>query len=276
MLINGLKIAEELNLVSLREISRREKTPKFLNGAKLRLAAVLIGNHAESRKFLELKNIAARKLGIDFRLYEFPETITTQKLRKEIVAISKTSTNDGVIIELPLPKHINTQYILNAVLPEKDPDVLSEKAQGTFFANRSTILPPSVEAVKQIFQHFDINPKRKTCAVFGYGILVGKPIAHWLASQNATVSIINEFTPNPKQIAANADIIISGVGQNNLITVDMVKDGVIIIDFARDVDFENVSKKASLITPPIGGVGPIVIASVLNNLVKLKISTSKN
>jgi len=264
MLIDGRKIAEESNI----------ETFKLLNKAKLRLAAVLVGDYAESRKFLEYKRIAAGKLGIDFRLYEFLENITTQKLRKEIVSIAKASVNNGVIIELPLPKHINAQYILNAVPIEKDPDVLSEKAQGSFFVGRSPILPPSVETIKQIFSKNIISLLGKNCAVFGYGILVGKPVAHWLASQGATVSIINEFTSNPKQISINADIIISGVGKTNLITADMVKDSTIVIDFARDVDFENVSKKASLITPPTGGVGPIVIATVLKNLITLKISTS--
>jgi len=279
MIIDGKKIAEEINI----------ETKKLLNGAELRLAAVFVGDDAGSRRFLELKKVAAEKLGIDFRLYEFPENITTQKLRKEIVGIAKAGVNDGVIIELPLPKHINTQYILNAVPPEKDPDVLSEKAMGAFFAGRSPVLPPSVEAVKIILEKNNINLSGKNCVVFGYGILVGKSVAHWLASQNATVFIINEFTKNPKQISINADIIISGVGKPNLVTADMVKKGLpphsssecggaVVIDFGfatlngkmtGDVDFENVEKIASLITPVPGGVGPIVTASVLRNLVLL-------
>jgi methylenetetrahydrofolate dehydrogenase (NADP+)/methenyltetrahydrofolate cyclohydrolase len=279
MIIDGKKIAEEINI----------ETAKLLNGAELRLTAVLVGDDAGNRRFLELKKIAAEKLGIDFRLYEFPENITTQKLRKEIVGIAKAGVNDGVIIELPLPAHINTQYILNAVPPEKDPDVLSEKAMGAFFAGRSPVLPPSVEAVKTILERHDIKLKGKNCAVFGYGILVGKPVVHWLASQNGTVSIINEFTLDPIRYSLSADIIISGVGKPNLVTADMVKKGLpphsssecggaVVIDFGfatlngkmtGDVDFESVSKKASLVTPVPGGVGPIVTASVLRNLVVL-------
>jgi len=261
MVIDGRKIAEEILEETKNEIQK--------SGLKLKLAAVLVGGHAESRKFLKLKEIAAKKIGIDFRLYEFPANITTQELHKEITNIIKVKINSGIIIELPLPKHINAQYILNAVPEEKDPDVLSQKAQGVFFANRSPILPPAVEAVRVILRHSKINLKGKNCTVFGYGLLVGKPVSHWLASQGTTVSIVNEFTPNPADLSRTADIIVSGVDKPNLVTADMVKDGAIVIDFAKDVDFEKVASKASFITPPIGGVGPIVVAAVLKNLIIL-------
>ncbi|MDO8591301.1 MAG: bifunctional 5,10-methylenetetrahydrofolate dehydrogenase/5,10-methenyltetrahydrofolate cyclohydrolase, partial [bacterium] len=191
--------------------------------------------------------------------------------------------------------HINTQYVLNAIPPEKDVDVLSEKTQGAFFVGRSAILPPAVETVKIIFSAIGgsalggegaFNLEGKNCAVFGYGLLVGKPVSHWLASQGATVSIINEFTSNPTELSHQADIIISGVGKPNLITADMVKEGVVVIDFGYnilpeagsdkpeamivgDVDFNEVSQKAGWITPVPGGVGPIVIAAVLKNLLAL-------
>ncbi|MBI2669753.1 MAG: bifunctional 5,10-methylenetetrahydrofolate dehydrogenase/5,10-methenyltetrahydrofolate cyclohydrolase [Candidatus Yanofskybacteria bacterium] len=323
MIIDGKKIAEEILMEVSKEVKKLPKQP--------RLVAVLVGSNPDVeprdsleaqplsglRKFLELKKKAAEKVGIDFRLYEFQAEITTQKLRKEIVSIAKAGVNQGVLIELPLPAHINTQYILNAILSEKDVDVLSEKSQGSFFARpeakllgvgRSAILPPAVEAVKIIFEKYGTNPKGKNCVVFGYGLLIGKPISHWLASQGATVSIINEFTPNPAELSHQADIIISGVGpvresrqdsitsiynklgplalsngtspedrgvatsngtSKPIITADMVKEGATVIDFGQDVDFETVSKKTGLITPHIGGVGPIVIAAVLKNLLSL-------
>lgn len=267
MLIEGKKIAE----LMLAEI----RTDMEVLGEPLKLATVLVGESNLSKKFLELKGIAARKVGIDFELYSFPEKITTQQLRKKIVKISKARTVSGVIIELPLPSHINTQYILNAVPEEKDPDVLSQKAQGSFYANRSVIFPPSVEAIRQVFDNYNVNLNGKNCAVFGYGILVGKPISHWLAMRGATVSIVNEFTLDPKQYSLKADIIISGVGKPNLITADMINEKTIIIDFAGDVDYENIQGKASLITPPRGGIGPIVIASVLKNIVVLNKNKSR-
>ncbi len=282
MIIDGKKIAEEI----LEEVAEEIKTLRQANGKQPRLAAILVGDHVGSRKFVELKKKASEKIGIDFRIYEYPTDITTQKLRKEIVNISKASVNHGVLIELPLPAHINTQYVLNAIQPEKDVDVLSEKSQGAFFSSRSKILPPAVEAIKMIFEKNNINLKNKNCAMFGYGLLVGKPVSHWLTQQGATVSIVNEFTLEPQLFSSNADIIISGVGPDRgkdplralaasngaskpLITADMVKDRAIIVDFGKDVDFEPVAKKASLITPPVGGVGPIVIASVLKNLITL-------
>ncbi|MBI2626726.1 MAG: bifunctional 5,10-methylenetetrahydrofolate dehydrogenase/5,10-methenyltetrahydrofolate cyclohydrolase [Parcubacteria group bacterium] len=274
MLIDGRKIADKL----LEELRQTVLTRNL----KLKLAAILIGQNTGSKKFLELKQKACQKVGVDFKLHEFPENISNNQLRKELNKISKVKTNSGVILELPLPSHLNTQYLLNAIPEEKDVDMLSEKAQGAFFTNRSEVLPPSVETIKNIFEELKINPKEKNVAVFGYGLLVGKPVTHWLIQQMATVTVINEFTKNPGEISKNSDIIISGVGRPNLITADMVKDKTIVIDFgfneslhnnsttiSGDVEFESVSKKASWITPVPGGVGPIVIASVLKNLVTL-------
>lgn len=270
MIIDGRKIAEEI-LVELADKIKQLVKP-------LRLAAVLVGDHPGSRKFLELKEKTARKIGVNFRLYEFPAGITSQQLRKRTVEIAKAQVNSGILIELPLPSHINSQYILNAVPEEKDIDVLSQKSLGVFFAGRSQILPPSVEAVKIIFEKYSLNPQGKKCVVFSYGLLVGKPISHWLAAQGATISIINEFTANPEKLSREADILVSGVGKPNLIKADMIKQGVAVIDFGYenmegkvvgDVAFDQVSPKCSLITPVPGGVGPIVIASVLKNLITL-------
>ncbi len=271
MIVDGKKIADEI----LNELSSEIKElPK-----KLQAAAVLVGDKGSGRKFLDVKKKAAKKVGIELRIYEFPEDISNKELRKKLVQIVKGSTISGMIIELPLPEHLNTQYILNSIPEEKDPDVLSQKSQGSFFVGKSKILPPSVEAVKTILKVNHIEIKGKRCAVFGYGLLVGKPISHWLANGGATVDIINEFTKEPDKISKEADIIISGVGKPNLITADMVKDGAVVIDFGYeeldgklvgDVDFDEVSKKSSLITPVIGGVGPLVVATVLRNLVTLR------
>jgi methylenetetrahydrofolate dehydrogenase (NADP+)/methenyltetrahydrofolate cyclohydrolase len=298
MVIDGKKIAGEMLINVAEEVKKLTKPP--------RLAAVLVGDTGNGRKFLELKKKAAEGVGIEYRIYEFPAAITTQKLRKEIVGIAKAGINDGVIVELPLPAHINTQYVLNAIPAEKDIDVLSEKSQGAFFAGRSSILPPAVEAVKIILEKHGIDLKGKNCAIFGYGLLVGKPVSHWLAQEGATVSIINEFTPDPAEMSKYADIVISGVGKANLVKADMIKERAVVIDFGYksvegsdfsskdldrkivnprfagqsssvanrdksvgDVEFENVGRKASLITPVPGGVGPIVITAVLKNLVTL-------
>ncbi len=270
MIIDGKKIAEKHWVELAERVKKLQKSPK--------LAAVLVGDIGSSKKFLELKKTAAEKIGINCKIYEFAGDITTQNLRKEIVKISKVSTNDAVIVELPLPSQINKQYILNAIPQDKDVDVLSEKSQGSFWAGRSAIYTPAVEALNIIFEDYSINLKGKNCVIFGYGLLVGKPISHWLSERGATVSVINEFTINPVDISRKADIIISGVGKANLVKSDMVKDEVVVIDFGYensmgkmvgDVDFGNVSKKASLITPVPGGIGPLVVLSVFKNLVKM-------
>lgn len=294
MVIDGRKIADEI-LEELKDKIAKIKKPPYL-------AAVLVGDDAGSRRFLELKKKAAKSIGVECRIYEFPEKISNGELRKKLNQIVKATTCGGMIVELPLPAHLNTQAILNTVPEEKDPDVLSQKAQGAFFAGRSEILPPSVEAVKQIFSAIggpasggeeSFNLKGKTAAVFGYGLLVGKPVSHWLTGQGVAVTVINEFTENPAELSEKADIIVSGVGKPGLIKSDMVKEGAVVIDFGfagtggakpapggspehsvlqnvfGDVDFEEVSKKASLITPVPGGTGPIVVAAVLKNFIEL-------
>lgn len=257
--------------------TKRGPAPAALSGASPRYG-VGEGDDSGSRRFLELKKKMAESIGIECRIYEFPENISNGELRKKLNQIVKATTCGGMIIELPLPAHLNTQYILNTIPEQKDPDVLSQKSQGAFWAGRSEALPPSVEAVKSIFEEYKIEPKGKAAVVFGYGLLVGKPVSHWLASRGATISVINEFTLDPKPHTLNADIIISGVGKPALIKSDMVKEGAVVIDFgfastergiAGDVDFEEVGKKASLITPVPGGTGPIVVAAVLKNFVKL-------
>lgn len=261
MIVDGKKIARRV----LDELKDRVKEKNL----KLRLAAVLVGEDPKLEKFVQLKAKAAEEVGIAFPVYQFPESIQTNELAGRVRQIA--SFNDGILVELPLPKHIDQQAVLNKIPIEKDVDVLSEKSQEKFFSGKSKILSPAVEAVKQIFEEYKIEPKGKAAAVFGQGLLVGKPVSHWLARQGAKVSVITEDTKGPEKISQKADIIVSGVGQPNLITEEMVKDEAIVIDFGKDVDFKNVAKKAGLMTPPVDGVGPIVVAAVLKNLIKLHV-----
>lgn len=269
MNIDGRKIADQMLAGLKKEISDFKKPPV--------LAAVLVGDMGGSRHFLEIKRKAAERAGIAFRMFEFQDDISNKTLRAELNKISKNKNVDGVILELPLPAHLNVQSMLNVIPEEKDADVLSQKAQGAFFAGKSKILPPSVEAVAQIFNEHGIDIKGRRVAVFGYGLLIGRPIAHWLLANGATVFVINEFTPEPGKISILADIIISGVGKPKLIKAGMIKEGAVVIDFGYaaldgkvfgDVAAD-VSSRASLITPVPGGAGPIVVAAVLKNLVTL-------
>lgn len=271
MIIEGKKIAEDI----LAEVSK-EISDKNL---ELSLGAVLVGDDPEFKKFVDLKGKIAEKAGVNFTVYKFSEDIGTDELKKNIKEIVEWS--DGVLIELPLPKHIDQQAVLNEVPVDKDVDVLSDGAQKLFYENKSKINPPAVEALKIVLESEDIKLKGKTAAVFGYGILVGKPVAHWLETGGAEVRVIRSKTEKPEKISKEADIIVSGVGKPGLIKDKMVQDGVIVVDFGYgknasgkmmgDVDFDKVIMKASIITPVPGGMGPILIAVVIKNLLKLKL-----
>ena len=272
-IIDGRKIAAE--------ILGQLKTKNVAGKLKLRLTAVSVGADGKLRKFIELKKRAAENIGIEFNCRNFKTNSSQSNIISEIKRLACTKSVSGIFVELPIPKKFNTGKILNAIPPEKDVDVLSAAAQGKFFAGESSILPPAVEAVKIIFEKYGISLKGKRAAVFGYGLLTGRPAVHWLAASGAAVTTINEFTKNPGGLSKNADIIVSGVGKHDLIKREMVKRGAVVVDFGYntvngklcgDVDFAAVSKKAGLITPVPGGVGPIVIAAVFQNLVKLTVN----
>jgi len=274
MLINGRKIAEEALAKLKEEISSKN--------LKLQMAAVLVSDRPELKRFVELKEKAAKSIGVGFKSYFFDESISEAELVKEVEKISADKEIDGVFIELPLPKHINAQNILDAIPAGKDLDVLARLNQDKFFSGDFLILPPAVESVKMVLDKYSIDLRGKKIAVFGYGFLVGKPVSFWLDKQGAKTSVIRSKTENPGGISVEADIIISGVGKPGLIGGNMVKEGAVIIDFGYgnkdgkmvgDVDFDSVSSKASLITPVPGGMGPILITAVLSNLVKLKMKS---
>src|SRR3989344_6364646 len=258
MIVDGKKIAERI----LGKVT--ERVVKL--SKPLKMAAILIGDDPKSKKFLELKKKAAESVGVDFDIYEFSADMKTRDLVLEVEKVAQDIDYGGILIELPIPEGIDMVAVLNAVLLEKDVDMLSFESQEKFYSGDFSILSPAVEAVKSIFEEYMIEPKDKKAAVFGQGILVGKPVSFWLEKQGSLVTAIDEFTKNPETYSREADILISGVGKTGLIKADMVKDGAVVIDFGPDVDFESVNKKASLITPPTGGVGPIVIAGVLKNL----------
>ncbi|MEW5907583.1 MAG: bifunctional 5,10-methylenetetrahydrofolate dehydrogenase/5,10-methenyltetrahydrofolate cyclohydrolase [Patescibacteria group bacterium] len=253
MIIDGKKIAEEIKDSLKKEIDASKK--------KLKLAIVQVGENEVSKKFIEQKQKFAEEIGVKTKIYNLPVDISTNKLRKKMAGINKL--NDGVIIQLPLPEQVNTQYILNSIPAQKDVDVLSE--------NRSKCLTPVVGAIKEIFERNKIDVRGKDIVVIGRGILVGRPAAIWLISQSATVSVLTSQTKNPEFYTRNADIIISGVGKPNLITPDMVKDGVIILDAGTPGDVDPaVAGKASIFTPVPGGIGPLTVAMIFKNLLELQ------
>lgn len=268
MLIDGKKIAEEVKDSLKKEIEK--------SGKKLKLAIAQVGENEVSKKFIEKKVKFAEEIGVKTEIYNLPDNISTEELCKKLEKICGED-NNGVILQLPLPAHIDTQHALDSIALEKDVDVLSSRAFGDFATGCSKILPPLVGVIKTIFEKFNIEPIGKNIVVIGRGILVGKPIANWLINEGATVTILNSKTLNPGDYTLIADVIISGVGKPGLIKPDIVKEGVIMIDAGTSMkdgklkgDFDPaVAGRASLFTPVPGGVGPVTVAMLFKNLIEL-------
>lgn len=236
-ILDGKKLSKKILKNLKREIEKR--------GLKLKLAVIFVGKDPASKIFIREKKKACEFVGIDFELLRFPARISGSMLKKEIKKIVKDPTISGVIIQLPLPEKFNVQEFLNLIPREKDVEFFS----------------PVVCAVDYLLKEYKISLQAKKIVLVGRGRLVGRPVAKWLREQKIKVLNIDKI----KQ----ADIIISGVGKPNLIKGDMVKKGVVVIDAGGDVDFKSVSKKARYITPVPGGVGPMTVACLLQNLIKL-------
>jgi len=270
MIIDGKKLAQEI----IGELKKeREKIAK-----KIRLAVVLAGNNPASLSFIKQKEKIAKEIGIDTRIYQYSDSIKTKELRKKVGEICRITYNRGVIVQLPLPSLINTQVVLNAILPEKDPDVLCEKNLGSFYTNRLQILPPVLASIKYLLEKYKIQIEGRIVLLIGRGRLVGKPASLWFINQRATVTIANSKTKGLKEFISKADIIVSSAGKPNLITGDLIKKGAVIFDAAvvsedgrlrGDCDFDSVKDKAGLITPVPGGIGPLCVAFLFRNLLEL-------
>lgn len=246
----------------------------------LRLAIVIVGSDPVSHVFVKLKEKYAKEIGVETRLYRFEESVTTNQLREQMNAIVHEVRNDGVIVQLPLPSHIDAQSILNSVIPAKDIDMLAARSVGDLQVGKAKILPPTARAVELLIQKYGIEVKNKKAVVIGQGRLAGQPLALWLRQQGAVVTTFSDAEHFNERLLQDADIVISGVGKPGLVRGEHVKDGVIVIDLGTseqagkiegDVDFDSVSKKAAYMTPVKGGVGPLTVACIFENLIKLSL-----
>ncbi len=245
---------------------------------KLSLAAVVLGDNPVIQKFITQKEKVAEKLGVDFRVYDYEAAISTNELRTRIATIVHDADPDGIIIQLPLPEQLNTQYILNSVPPEKDVDMLSARAVGDFAVGKSKILPPVVGAIRAFFEEYGIDYRSGHVVVVGAGTLVGKPVATWLANEKVSFTVVDENTPDISEFTQKADILIVGIGKPGFITGDMMKEEAVVMDagtseaggkLAGDVDYDSVSPKAAYLTPVPGGIGPLTVVMIFRNLLVL-------
>jgi methylenetetrahydrofolate dehydrogenase (NADP+)/methenyltetrahydrofolate cyclohydrolase len=271
IIIEGQKIAKEI----IEKLKKLPKPEKFLG-------VFVVGSDKITENFVNKKKTIAEELKIDFRVYHLPETIKNDDLRKEILKTSKHKTCGGVIVQLPLPNHINKNYVLNVIPREKDIDVLGERALGAFYNNRNPITPPAVGVVEEIIKNLKLDTRNLKIAVIGRGSLVGRPIALWLMDKVTELSVFNKQTKNLKEKLKNFDIVISGVGQANLFGPDDLKENAGVIDFGYSLD-ENGKLKGdfnsqlpainyqslAFYTKTPGGTGPILIAKLFENFYKL-------
>jgi len=270
-LMEGKKIAKEgfLNL----EREMREKR------ISLSLAVFRVGEDPVSEIYVDIKRKELEKRGIAVSVYNFEEDVPEEELERKI----KSTEEDGVIVQLPLPERLDKKRVLNFIPEEKDVDVLSSKSQGKFYSGIGGVLPPVGGAVQMILDVYNVTPKGKLVTLVGAGRLVGKPLVVFFIRRRATVSVVNQHTKDMSFFTKNADIVVSGAGVPGLIKGDMVKQGAILIDAGTsfvsgktkgDVDIDSVKNKAGIFSPVPGGVGPLTVYCLAKNLFHLK--TTKN
>lgn len=281
-LIDGKKVASEIKDEIFKKISQSISEGNRAPSIKI----VLIGNHGPSKIYVNAKLRACESVGIDAELISLNDNINQDKLSDIILKLNSDKNLDGFIVQLPLPDQINVQKVIDIIDPSKDIDGFTNDNIGSITSKKKKLMPATGLGVMTLIERYCIDIDSKCCVVLGASRNVGGAIAQMLVErEDTTVIVCNSKTKNLKSLTKNADLIISAVGKPNLVTEDMVKEGVAIIDvgisrikdsskksgykIVGDVDFENVSKKASLITPVPGGVGPMTIISLLQNTLKV-------
>lgn len=254
------------------------------------LAAILVGEDPASQTYVASKEKNCQSVGIISTAYRLPENTTEEELLKSIDFLNKDDEVDGFIVQLPLPKHLNEEKVIKLIDPTKDVDGFHPENIGKMVLGEDTYLPATPYGIMELIKRYDIDTTGKNCVVLGRSHIVGTPMSILMSRNskpgNATVTLCHSRTENIKEIAAQADILIAAVGKPHFVTADMVKEGAIVVDVGihriedaskksgfrliGDVDFEEVSKKASYITPVPGGVGLMTIAGLLLNTLKAR------
>ena len=242
------------------------------------LAVILIGKNPASKVYVNMKSKSCKEANIYSVVHEMPDDITQYEILDIIQRTNNNPNIDGILVQLPLPKHINTTKILEAIDPKKDVDGFHPYNVGRMVLNLDGFVPATPYGVIRLLKEYNIEIKSKNVCVVGASDIVGKPLASLLLNEKATVTICNSKTLDLKEKTLKANIICVGVGKVNIITKDMIKDDAVVIDIGinrlpngklvGDVDFMNALDKCSYITPVPGGVGPMTIAMLLKNTLK--------
>lgn len=241
---------------------------------KIRLAVILVGENPASQVYVKNKIKSAEYVGIESLSYYLPESSSQDEVKELVISLAKDVTVDGILVQLPLPKHIDQEVILNLIPAEKDVDGFLAKNLGNLAMNKPSTVACTPFGVIHMLKKEGIELSGKNAVVIGRSNIVGKPMALLLLNENCTVTVCHSKTKDVKSICKNADILVAAIGKPKYVTSDMVKDGAVVIDvginrtengLVGDVDFENVEKIASYITPVPGGVGPMTIAMLMQN-----------
>ena len=246
-------------------------------GVSVGLAVIIVGNDPASRTYVNNKKKACESTGIISEEYALPEDTTMDELLTLIKELNAKKSINGILCQLPLPKHLDEKAVIENIDPIKDVDAFHAVNTGHIMIGDYSFLPCTPAGIMEMLKYYNIEIEGKECVVIGRSNIVGKPMAMLLLQKNGTVTICHSRTKNLKEVTSRADILVAAVGIPYFVTADMVKDGAVVIDVGMDrnkegklcgdVDFAEVEKKASYITPVPGGVGPMTIATLMKNTV---------
>lgn len=247
-------------------------------GKEVKLAIIFVPGDEGTKVYIGQKRRACEDIGIIMQTIEVPRDASTRTIVKQVVSLNEDPKVNGIIVELPLPNGVERDDVVSAIHPDKDIDGLTPMNLGRLAQGRPRMAPCTPMSVMRILEAEDLALKGKDVAVVNHSIVVGKPLVHMLLAADATVHVAHIFTKDLKIITRNAEVLITAAGVPNLITTDMVKEGAVVIDcgmnrlgngrLVGDVDFEHVKEVASAITPVPGGVGPVTVAMLLENMIK--------
>ena len=273
VIINGKELAKKIraNL----KIECEELKKKNINS---KLAVIMVGEDPASKVYVRNKSRACEDVGIKYEEYLLDSKITQKELIELIEKLNNDKTINGILLQSPIPSNLDINEAFRTISPEKDVDGFNPLNVGKLVLNQDTFVSCTPYGIMKMFEEYDIDLTGKNVVILGRSNIVGKPLIHCCLNKNATVTSCHSKTQNLAQKAKEADVLISAIGKANFVTADMVKDGAVVIDvginrldngkITGDVDFESVKEKASYITPVPGGVGPMTIAMLMNNVIK--------
>ena len=272
-LIDGKELSKKIRKDLKKEVANLKE-----NGVNPKLAVILVGEDPASQVYVRNKSKACEKTGIEFEEYIFDAHITESELIEPIEKLNKDNSVHAILVQCQLPKHINTNKALRAISPSKDVDGFHPVNVGNLSIGEDSFISCTPYGIIKMIEEYNIETEGKNAVILGRSNIVGKPLIQCMLNKNATVTVCHSRTKNIGEITKNADILIAAIGKPKFVKEDMVKPGAVVIDvginrledgsIVGDVDFENVEKKTSFITPVPGGVGPMTIAMLLNNVVK--------